>query len=413
MRLIDADADLAAVVRADARAFGSTVDVDVLLARVGNYLEFDRFWVVDDGGDIAGHLGVFSFDLTLPGRVALPAAGVTWVGVSPTHRRLGLMRQLMDASIADARGRGECIAALYASEAGIYGNVGFGPASVNRDVEIDLRRVRWLPELRAVGGRCRWIDDPDEVSELVRPIYDEWRLTQAGQISRNDGFWYRNLVDWAPERGDKSEVWTLVHFDDDGHADGYARYRLRDHWQGMNARFRLFVDEVVHTTPDAHVALWATLLATDLVETLEMNQFAIDDPLGALLVDPRAITTTSYADGIWIRVLDVEAALSARGYEIDESIVFEVTGAGSMSDDPAVGRYRLTVTDGVGVCRRESGAVSDVTLGLGELGSLMLGGGDAGRLAAVGRVVQSTPGAALRLDRVMRAHPQPNCATGF
>ncbi len=413
VRLIDPEADLAAVVRADSRAFGSTVDVDATLARVGHYLEFDRFWVADDDGDIAGHLGVFSFDLTLPGRVAHPVAGVTWVGVAPTHRRLGLMRRMMEASISDARHRGECVAALYASEAGIYGNVGFGPASINRDIEIDPRRVRWLPELPSPGGRCRWIDDPDEVSALVRPIYDQWRLSQPGQISRNDGFWFRNLVDWPLERSDKSAVWTLFHFDGAGTADGYARYRLRDNWQGMNAKFRLFVEEVVHTTPDAHASLWATLLATDLVETVEMSQFALDDPLGALLVDSRAITTTSYADGMWIRVLDVEVALAARRYEVDGSIVLEVTGAGSMATDPAIGRYRLTVTGGVGECRRESDSTAEVTLGLGELGSLLLGGGDASRLAAVGRVAESTAGAVVRLDRLMRSHPLPNCTTGF
>ena len=79
-------------------------------------------------GQIVGGAGAFPFELSVPGG-SLPCAGVTAVGVHPTHRRRGVLRSMMDAQLRDVHERGEPIAALWASEETIYGRFGYGIAS--------------------------------------------------------------------------------------------------------------------------------------------------------------------------------------------------------------------------------------------------------------------------------------------
>src|SRR5262245_25785463 len=86
-------------------------------------LPFDRMLAVLDDGEIVGGAGSHLFELTVPGGPA-PCAGVTVVGVLPTHRRRGLLTRMMNAQLDDLRGRGEAIAALWASEETIYGRFG-------------------------------------------------------------------------------------------------------------------------------------------------------------------------------------------------------------------------------------------------------------------------------------------------
>src|SRR5947208_13687941 len=96
--------------------------------RFSRVLDIDRMHAAFEDGTIVGGAGAFTFDFSVPGG-SLPCAGVTVVGVFPTHRRRGVLRAMMDAQLLDVHERGEPIAALWASEEGIYGRFGYGLAS--------------------------------------------------------------------------------------------------------------------------------------------------------------------------------------------------------------------------------------------------------------------------------------------
>src|SRR3954451_377640 len=101
----------------DARAFGvdyTDEDKDALRGM----LELDRTLVAVDGGEVVGSASAFTMDMTVPGGACVPTAAVTWVGVMPTHRRRGILRQLMARQLDDLSDRGESLAALSASESG-------------------------------------------------------------------------------------------------------------------------------------------------------------------------------------------------------------------------------------------------------------------------------------------------------
>src|ERR1051325_913551 len=107
------------------------------LDRFTQLLPLDRMHAAFDGDEIVAGAGVFPFELSVPGG-SLPCAGVTVVGVYPTHRRRGVLRELMRAQLDDAHARGEPLAALWATEETIYGRFRYGMASWLG--EIELRR---------------------------------------------------------------------------------------------------------------------------------------------------------------------------------------------------------------------------------------------------------------------------------
>ena len=121
--------ELDAFLNVDEQAFNTSPwsDSD---RRVGiDRFEFDRTLAAFDDSTPVGVTMCYSFQLSVPGQEMLPAAGVTYVAVLPTHRRRGVLSSLMRRQLDDVRDRGEPLAILWASEAVIYGRYGYGRAS--------------------------------------------------------------------------------------------------------------------------------------------------------------------------------------------------------------------------------------------------------------------------------------------
>jgi GNAT superfamily N-acetyltransferase len=147
-------------------------------------------------GSIAGGAGAFSFDLSVPGGGSVPCAGVTLVGVYPTHRRRGVLTALMRAQLDDVRGRGEPIAALWSSEERIYGRFGYGIASLQAEIALPRDRAGFdLPaEPRT---RPRFVDTV-EAAERFPPVWDAVRRERPGVFART-GEWWETRVLADPE----------------------------------------------------------------------------------------------------------------------------------------------------------------------------------------------------------------------
>src|SRR5205809_4276440 len=132
----------------------------------------DRFLVAYDGAVPVGTTASLPFELTVPGG-ELAAGGVTWVGVLPSHRRRGILTQMMKRQLDDLRERGEPLAILWASEAAIYGRFGYGISAPT--VQLDADRSRFaLRDDPGPKGAVRLIDR-EEAARVLPPIYDAVR----------------------------------------------------------------------------------------------------------------------------------------------------------------------------------------------------------------------------------------------
>ncbi len=184
---------------------------------------------------------------------------------------------------------------------------------------------------------------------------------------------------------------------------------MKSDWQSGLHKSRVIVYEVVGLTPAAEADLWRFLFSLDLTETVTADRRPLDDPLRWMLVDPRRLRVTMVGDFLWVRMLDVAAALSARRYPVEATLVFEV---GDAFRPETAGRYRLDGGPDGAACRRTTDE-ADLALGVEDLGAVYLGGVAASALAAAGRITEVRPGALRTADAMLASHPAPFSRTGF
>src|SRR5262249_53993024 len=148
----------------------------------------------------------------------------------------------------------------------------------------------------------------------LQELWDRYRVLRPGEISRSESW-------WTFDEADRPHSVHAVH------DDGFAVWRTESHWNDGHPRHEVFVTTLAPITPEAHVALWATILALDLVGTVTSYVVPPDDPLPYLLTNQRLVRTTDVNDGVWCNVRDVAACFGARTYGTDDDVVVEVAGA--------------------------------------------------------------------------------------
>lgn len=365
-----------------------------------------RCLAVFDRGRAVAVTAARSFELTLPGLGLVPVAGITGMAVLPTHHRRGLLRRMMRFQVEDAERRGDPVAALTASEAGIYGRFGFGPATTVTDSTVATAHAALAAPVDTGGVRFL---DPDEIPKVLPTILDRARLGQPGDVARSPEWWRLGLLDPEKDRDGACALLHAVHDPGAGGADGYVTYRVKEADEHGLPTSVAIVEELVATTPQALAALWGFIVSLDLVQTVDVRRRPLDDPLRWLLADPRRLRTTSVTDHLWVLLVDVAAALAARRYAVEGGLVLEVIDEFRPA---AAGRFRLEAGPDGAACRRTD-ATADVGLSLADLGALYLGGACASTLAAAGRLVEHRPGAAAAADSLFASRPAPFCRTGF
>ncbi|PZF83692.1 GNAT family N-acetyltransferase [Jiangella anatolica] len=361
--------------------------------------EPERAQLMTDAGRIVGSGLVITRDLAVPGGV-VPAAHVTGVGVASTHRRRGVLTALMNAMLTEAHGRGtEPFAVLWASEGAIYGRYGYGLASWRVSYEIATAQTSVggaLPD----GARLRLAATGDVLDEIVA-VYDR-ALSERPGLSTRPGNWWKYLTQDPKEWRHGMTAERTVLYEDDGGVRGYARHRLKNNWSASGPDGEVRVTELLAETPEAHAALWRYLTSIDLVRTVKYTHGPIDDPLPHLVDNPDGLVGTA-GGSLWVRILDVAGALTARQYAAPADVVLEVTDASFTGN---AGRWRLTV-DGAKADVTRTDDDADLALDIKALGSLYLGGVSAGTLAAGGLITERRPGAVAQVSAAFGWHRVP------
>ncbi|HEU5325396.1 MAG TPA: GNAT family N-acetyltransferase [Candidatus Limnocylindria bacterium] len=367
--------------------------------------EADRAIAAYDGDAVVGTAGIFTFDMTVPGGV-LPAAGVTIVGVQPTHRRRGVLRRMMRLQLDAIHERGEPIAVLWASEGNIYQRFGYGLASLKAAVNVARDRSAFRQPLTPAGS-VRFVD-LEEAKRRFPPVFDAIRLGRVGFWTRSPEFWTTEFfADPEHWRQGASAAFHVVH-EVAGDADGYARYRIRDDWKDGTPKSTVDIVEVLATNPSAYLDLWRYLLDIDLMGQASAWNLAVDDPLLLTIAEPRRLQMT-VGDALWLRVVDVASALAGRRYRIDGSVVLEVADEFCEWND---GRWALRVEDGVPFIGPTT-EPADLRCDVSDLGATYLGAFSFAELADAGRVQELQPGGLLRTDALFRTDRAPWCPRVF
>ena len=358
-----------------------------------------------DGDDVVGAVGAYRWRMSVPyGEV--PAVGTTQAGVLPTHRRQGLLRRMLEGHLTRARADGCGLAALWASEAPIYGRFGYGSAAPRGQWTIQARRCR--PLLEDEGGRIT-LHRPERVTDDLKTIYERHWRDRAGAVSRSEAWWKgRSLFDAEWRRHGMGRLSVAVHRTEAG-PQGYVLFRRKSEWVDQIPHDRLWVVERFGSNAACR-ALWRFLMSIDLVESIVTFSLPVDDPLPLLVDDVRQVALKPQ-DALWVRLLDVPMVLSSRRYEVEAQLVVDVRPAPFGLEGRDFGRFSVKGARDDAHCT-PTAAPADITVDLADLGALALGGESALRLAAAGRL-EGRPDAVDQAERLFRTARAPCCPEQF
>jgi predicted acetyltransferase len=393
--------ELADVLRATHVAFGEELKDDDL-ERQRAVMPLDRVLAAWDDGKPVGVTASWPFtELTLPGKKTAPVAGVTWVGVLPSHRRRGILTELMRRQLDDVHERGEPLAILWASEAPIYGRFGYGVAAPETFVNAERGAFK-LRDDPGPRGSVRLVD-ADEAFERFPAIHEHVRTERVGLISRSDAWWKSFLLADPEHWRNGSSPKQYAYLELDGEPAGYALYRVKPKWEESTPQGELRVNEAIAVSPEATAELWRYLFGIDLVTRVKAGRL---DPSWALflMVEDARRLHAEIAEGLWLRIVDLDGALRALDFGTGESAVLEVTDSWYERN---AGRWRVGGETG----RTDDDA--DVALDIADLASAYLGAFSFEQLAAAGRARELRPGGLARATAHFSTPMPPWCPEGF
>lgn len=401
-RIIDTD-DTGAFdpyLQAEMRGFLAPEQNAERLGGMRDALGFRRFTGVYDAAAFdpaqpVGTVNSWVTDMALPGG-DIPLWAISGVTVSPTHRRKGIARAMLEGELRTAAAAGVAIAGLTVSEATIYGRFGFSPATFAEDWTIETKRAHWVGP--RPDGRLDVIDRERAGTELPE-LHARVRASHPGEIEAWPGLW-RRMTGTAPAVEGAEKTRVVRYTDADGTTRGIVVYRLGDETPDFT-KHDLELAYLLSETPDAYAALWRFVLEHDLVSTVKASLRSVDEPLRWMIADQRAVTVSTTEHG-WLRILDVRAVLGARTYRAAADLVLRVT-------DPlgfAEGTWRLSI-DASGIAEvTATDASADVTLTINALSSVLLGGIRATTLSDAG-IVEGDAAALAGLDAAFSAPRVP------
>ncbi|MEU8995053.1 GNAT family N-acetyltransferase [Streptomyces caniferus] len=356
-----------------------------------------------DGGQLAGMAGAHRRTLSVPGG-QLPCAAVDFVSVLPTHRRRGILGSMMEELWRRCAADRRPLACLWASEPAIYGRYGFGVATELCHIEIDASRplaLRLAPDSRPLR-----LIDPAEAPAALAPRYDATLALRAGRFTRDESWWRCGALDLDGAQMDLPAngfgAVRVVVLGAPGHAPGgYAVYRTRG--AGDDRPGVVSVGELEAESAPAAAALWSYLASIDLTSTVRVQGRPADDPLLHLAADRDQVRVTGQEPNLWLRLVDVRTALTARSWAAPVDLVLDLRDTALPAN---AGRFRLTAGPG-GATWEPAHEAPDLSLDVRELSSCYLGGTPLRHLAHAGLVTEHTPGAVRRLDAALQTELLP------
>lgn len=384
--------------------------IQVGVDRLSRRWDPQRAWGFRDRGRWVATLRTEPRRLSVPGRpgsmAELAVDALTNVTVAATHRRRGLMSRMLEDSLRSARERGDALSVLIAAEWPIYGRFGYAPATLTADYKL----CRGRPGAHCPGRleSLRQIELP-ELAEVAPPLFELVRRRWAGQINRDADWWQRALgLDGMAPQTPVAPNW-LVHESDAG-IDGLVGWSASGSPSLVAPTHQVDVQSLVTTSPEAYRDLWAYLTGIDGVDELRLALRPVEEPVRWLLENPRTLVETKRVDFLWLRILDVCAALSGRRYPVSGELVLEISDSGTHGF--AAGRYRL-VSEPEGAVCEPTDADPDVRLEQRALASAYLGGFRLAELHEVGMVRELRPGGLARADVMLSWSVVPWNATWF
>nr|WP_232532657.1 GNAT family N-acetyltransferase [Nesterenkonia alkaliphila] len=365
------------------------------------------------GFDSQHPVGTFvDYDKTLNagGAEPIPARLITGVGVSPSFRRRGILKHLMTAGLARAVQDGLPLAALTASEGSIYGRFGFGPATREASVELDLRPGAEGFSLRTLPTGRVLVIDPSRARETFEEVFAAFHTRTRGSVDRQERYYRHESGEWSAEdlSTEDKKLRGAVHVREDGTVGGYVVYQFEG-WENEPTTMR--VHSLVAADPTSSVELWRFIADLDIVHRATYRTAPVEEPLMHALTTPRTRKVTELGDMLWVRILNPVTALEARAWSAEGEFSLSLTDPQGI----AAGTFTVSVSGGMAqVTSTESTTTPQhFHLDVEALSSLYLGDVSVLTMRDAGRITAEEEADWGALAATFDSPTKPYCATHF
>jgi predicted acetyltransferase len=367
--------------------------------------EPERAFVALDRGQIVGTSIAYGFEMALPGGSLAPTGGLTDVTVATTHRRQGILTQMMRKQLDAAHERGDVFSALWASESGIYTRFGFGIAMHHErwNIPTAYGEFGYHPDFQ---GHLR-LATTTEMRVIAPAVYSRVLRTRPGMLERPDAWWNLRLADSEHRRNGMSSFYFVV-YEEKGEPKGYAQYRIKNQWMNKQPDKGLFLEELIAENDTAHAALWRFCLDVDMVTSIQTEHQPVDDCLWWMLANPRWLHRMPF-DAVWLAIVDPVRALASRTYDIEHKLVL------GLKNDFCTwveGNYEVDASP-AGVAVKRTTADADLTMLSSGLSACFLGGAPFTRLERAGRIEARSEAVLHKADQMFGNARAPYCPLLF
>ncbi|HXX69604.1 MAG TPA: GNAT family N-acetyltransferase [Polyangiaceae bacterium] len=357
-------------------------------ARVRNFIDnplgtLDDLWVAEECSILVGHAFLYRMRAWFGG-APVPVGGIASLAVAPESRRAGIATGLIAHLHDVARERGDALTVLYPFRRQFYGRLGYAATSPYRRLRFAPAAVAWKRELkaRAAAGADRG---------AMIAAWDAAARAGTGALVRTERIWNLRLAD-------ERSTWLVVEGQEG--VQGYAAWTVeRPEPRGEPM---LVVHELAAHSHRAARSLWAAVgTQRDQVAMVRVD-VSEDDPMDRALLegepscagDPLQRPIGELMLGPMVRMVDLERALSARGWRASGRLVFETEE----------GAAELDVSGGIATVLK-TGAEPDVRLDRITLAAVAFGGLRPSQAARLGWVTARDEAALALADTLLALPP--------
>ena len=372
-----------------ARAFGIDQDAKYLSMKK-SYFDFDRTLAVIHKNGIIGGCVSSPYLLNIPGG-QVNVAAVADVSVLPNHRRKGILTKMMRTQLSNIYKKGESFAALWAEESPIYGRFGYGISSFHENWVLNRQHNEFNTNI-ANKGTIEYLN-PSKITESLPQIYERATLDVPGIIQRPKMYWQVIAEDFESKRNNESKM-QHVTYSEGNHITGYASYRT--------VPAGISVHELIGMDLNSVITLWRFCLDMDLRLQAQIYRRPLDDIFPLLLKDPGRLSR-AIKEGLWLRLVDVQKALTLRKYSLQTRLVIRVIDSFCQWNDQT---FELQ-TDGKDNNCLPSNSNPDICISVSDLASVYLGTIKFSTLLKCGRIQQETDNAVHKADMMFSYKQAP------
>lgn len=314
----------------------------------------ENFRIVRAGASMAGGLALLPMGQFFGGR-SVPMMGVAVVGIAPEHRAKGTATFLMQHAVREMRSGAWPISVLYPATFALYRRAGYELAGSRFEIRLALSsldaRDRSLGVQRLSGDRG---------AELARAAYQRRAPMSPGNLDRSKFLWHR-ITD---PRGEAALGFGVAGPSREA-LDAYVYYVQKE---SPDAVYSLHATDLVALTREAGSRLLSFLADHRSMADQIVYNGCGEDILVRLA--PRRGAKVRLLDHWMLRIVDVGAALMARGYAPGLSGEVHL----DVQDDLIVennGRYVLELSNGQAAV--SAGGNGDLVIDIRGLASLYTG----------------------------------------